>query len=698
MSALKLKLATLAFGLLLPFSALGQATESGTDDGEPRLKEKEEEVVVLDRAEDLSGISTSASEGYVGSKEIELRPILRPGEILEVVPGLIATQHSGTGKANQYFLRGFNLDHGTDFATSVEGMPVNMPTHGHGQGYTDVAFLIPELIDYVEYKKGPYYADQGDFSSAGSANLFYKRFLETNFVSLTGGKDEYERAVVAGTSELFGNKLTVAVEALHYDGPWYNEENGQKANGILRYTSGSEENGWSIIGMGYYGDWDSTDQIPKRAVDSGLIDRLDTIDPTDGGRSSRASLSGDWRQSDGESFTRANLYAIYYRLNLWSNFTYFLDDPENGDQFEQVDRRTIFGGELSHEWPLMVGSLPFTNKIGIETRNDLIPTVALHKTRARERLSTVRQDDVQESNIGIYGQTEIELHEKVRAEVGVRGDIFFFDVESASGLSENGGSEDDGIVSPKAGLVFGPWHKTELFLNGGLGFHSNDARGTTISVDPSDPSVPLDKVDPLVRSEGAEVGVRSTFLDGLNSTLSLWLLRLDSELLFVGDAGTTDATRPSRRYGIEWANFYRPISWLSLDADLAFSKARFRDDAEEGDEIPGSIESVVAAGISVDHPSGAFGSLRSRYFGPRPLIEDGSKESGSSFLVNAEAGYRWDRYTLSLELLNLFDKEASDIDYFYTSRLPGEPAEGVDDKHFHPAEPFTARATLRVNF
>lgn len=654
-----------------------------------------EPIVVTGRADDLAGIAGSASEGRVGQEQLQARPFLRPGEVLEVVPGLIATQHSGTGKANQYFLRGFNLDHGTDFSTRVDGVPVNLPTHGHGQGYMDLNWLIPEIIDHINFRKGPYYADVGDFSSAGAADLYLVKTLPEGLLKGEIGQDDYYRLVVAHAPHIGPGHLLYALEGHFYNGPWDKPQDFRKVNGLLKYSLTRGAATFALGATAYHSIWDATDQIPQRAVDQGIIGRLATIDRSDGGRTSRFSLYSTWSTKSKHSLTQANAYLVYSRLNLFSNFTFFLDDPFNGDQFEQVDRRFVAGGNLAQTWYTTWLSASMDHTLGLQVRHDAIPAVALHLTRHRARIGTVRDDRVHETSVGFYYQNQTQWLPTVRTVLGLRGDVFAFDVNSAS--AANAGNTTDAILSPKLSLIFGPWANTELYLNGGFGFHSNDARGTTLTVDPKSGD-PAARVTPLVRSKGAEIGVRSTAIPGLHSTLSLWYLSLDAELLFVGDAGTTEASRPSRRYGIEWANFYKIAPWLTLDFDLSHSYAKFTDDDPAGDHIPGAIATVIATGAAVDFPFGLFGSLRARYFGPRPLLEDNSVRSQSTTLVNLETGYRYKNLRAQLDVLNLFNSRKHDIDYFYVSRLPGEAAEGVADVHFHPIEPRTVRFSLAYRF
>lgn len=638
----------------------------------------------------------SASSKTVSGESMRERPAMRPGEYLEITPGLIVTQHSGEGKANQYFLRGFNLDHGTDLAISIDGMPVNMRTHGHGQGYSDVGFLIPELVDTLSFRKGPYFAEEGDFASAGAIHLDYVDKLEKNIVMGTVGSFNYYRGLAAGSVEAGQGWLTGAGDFTFYDGPWKNPDDLQRYTGLVRYVQGSRRNGFALTGMGSSAEWNSTDQIPKRAVDSGLIDRFDAIDPTDGGDSYRYSLSGRWAQSEGGQSTKVSGYAIRSNLNLFNNFTFLLDDPVNGDQFKQTDKRTVLGLNAAHTIPGQVGSVPLENTIGVQTRYDDIG-VGLFRTAQRQVLSTVRDDDVKQFSAGVFGESRQRWNSWFRTTLGLRGDWYYADVSSDT--VANSGQDSYFIASPKAGLVIGPFAKTEFFANAGQGFHSNDVRGTTITVDPTDGVTPADRVPLLVKSEGAEIGVRTRAIDGLDSSLALFVLKFDSEILFVGDAGTTEASRPSRRVGIEWNNDYRLNSWLAFDLDVAWTRARFTDDDPAGDRIPGAPAWVYLAGVEVGELLGWFAETRYRFFGERPLIEDNSVKSRSTGLLSARIGYRFeDGLTIALDGFNLLDVKRSQIDYFYTSRLAGEPVGGVDDIHFHPVEPLGVRLMVSKQF
>ncbi|MBQ5947684.1 TonB-dependent receptor [Massilia sp. ST3] len=651
-------------------------------------------VLVEGARASMLGIADSAGAGSAGAKDLANRIAYRPGELLEVTPGLIASQHSGEGKANQFYLRGFNLDHGTDLATWVDGMPVNQRSHAHGQGWTDLNFLIPELVGRLDYRKGPYSSREGDFSSAGVAALTYANRLTRNLATATLGQDGYARTVVAGSVDAAGGSVLVAVEGLKNDGPWTRDDGYRKTNAVLRYSRGYANNGWSVTAMHYSGHWNATDQIPLRAVQDGRIGRYDNIDSTDGGEARRASLSGVWRRTDADSASKVSAYVIRNRLDLYSNFTYFLNDPVDGDQFSQPDRRVTSGMDGSHTWHVH-RSEAFSSDltVGAQLQNDNIHN-GLYDTRARQRLATTREDHIVETSGALYIESATRWSEALRTVAGVRASRYRFRVDSDR--PENTGSAHDTLVTPSLNLVYGPWTSTELYANVGHGFHSNDARGTVASVDPKTMDA-IERTPGLVRSRGVEFGIRSEAIPKMQTSLSLYRLDFDSELTYIGDAGNTEAGDPSRRYGIEFSNYYRPLKWLSLDFDAAYARARSRGGNPAGNRIPGAIEGVAQLSLTVDR--GPWSSaLRLRWFGPRPLIEDDSVRSKASVTLGGRIGYRLAKdLQLELEGFNLTNRRDSAIDYFYASQLKGEAAP-VDDVHFHPIEPRSFRITLVKNW
>ena len=656
------------------------------------------ETVTLDSVEisghrqNILGESLSASEGIVGEKEIEQRPLLRTGEVLEFVPGMVVTQHSGTGKANQYFLRGFNLDHGTDFATYLDGMPLNMRTHGHGQGYTDLNFIIPETIETIEYAKGSYRADSGNFSAAGSAHFSLKKRAQ-NEVFLTYGEYNYLRAVGIVSEDVGGGHFYGAVEHNSYDGAWSGiNEDIKKISTLFRYTTTLGDYIAGVTLMAYDNSWNAADQIPLRAVKLGLIDTYGSIDTDAGGESSRYSISASLEGNG----LKANIYAVNYDMDLISDFTYALEDPVNGDEFEQVDKRNIYGLNIEYMLESKISDIYLMQSFGTEFRYDDIKEVGLYHTVGGNRLGMVRDDSVKEASGAFYWQGQGMLSDALTLTLGLRYDHYFVDVDAQ--LKSNSGNDDAGILSPKLNLIYELNNKLETYISAGSGFHSNDARGATINIDPLSGNL-ANQVDLLVKTNGAEIGVRYYDKDSMHLSLALWVLDIDSELLYVGDAGTTEANRASRRYGVEFSGYYWFNNNFSADLELAYSHSRFKeDDIQEGNYIEGSLPIVAAAGISYSQKKGIFGSLRMRHFGKRTLDSKNEKRSDPSTIFNASAGYKFKKLKLWVELLNIFDSKDHDIDYYYTSRLNGEPSGGVEDLHYHPLEPRMVRGGVSYTF
>ncbi|BBL77096.1 TonB-dependent receptor [Methylomagnum ishizawai] len=655
-----------------------------------------EAVEVEGRAADLLGVADSASQGQVGQPEFKYRPLSRVGELVEVVPGAVATQHSGSGKANQFFLRGFNLDHGTDFNATLDGVPMNLRTHAHGQGYLDLNSIIPELVDKVDYGKGPYYAEQGDFASAGYAQFHTFHRLAEGIAKFTGGEYDYYRGVLANSNRIGNGDLLYAGEVAFFEGPWKQPEESGKYNGMIRYTIDEEDFGLSVNGKAYRSNWTATNQIPKRDVQAGLLDLYGTMDPTDGGKTDRYSLSGNlWSKGDGYK-NQLNLYALYYDLDLYSNFTGYLDDPVNGDQLNQHERRVVAGGSGEQTWFNRVLGFDMDNSVGFQVRYDNISNLTLNHTVNRRFLASISVDDVDETSLSFYFKNQTHWLSWFRSIAGLRSDTFFFDVTDKL-HPQDSGSQTSSMVSPKLSLVFGPWAETEFFLNFGYGFHSNDARGVTNHYDPLDPTMPVKGAPGLAKQRGAEGGLRTQYIPGLVSTLAVWYLHSDSELVFLGDAGTTEPTGQSERYGVEWTNYYKPNDWLTLDADFAFTSAHYQDVPHSESDIPNSVGQVIGAGVVALLPYDFFATARVRYFGHVPLNETGTAYMGDTTLVNLGAGYQYQKLKFEVDVFNLFDSKANDIAYYYESRYPQNAAaeEGI---MIHPVMPRQVRATVTLNF
>lgn len=676
------------------------------------------DVTVTGRQDSLLGLANSASQGTTGAAQLAERPILRGGEILETVPGVIITQHAGGGKANQYFLRGFNLDHGTDFAVFLDDMPLNLPSHAHGEGYADMNTVIPEFVQRVNYQKGPYDADVGNFGSAGSAHLIFYQQLPQDFVTLQEGMYGYERGVFGVSQKLGPGHLLYGAEAAHDDGPWKHPDDYWKFNGLLTYSQGDDVQGFSLTARSYHGQWNSSDQIP---ASFGQTNFFGSLNPTDGGNSQRYSLQGEWHRHELDSETKISAYAFYYDLDLFSDFTYFLTDTNQGDQFEQQDHRWVAGLNAHHTIFRQWFHRDVANTLGLQVRNDWINN-GLYQTENRMRVDkldsatgTILPADTDvnhftDTQLGLYAENQIQWAEKFRSVAALRGDLDYFAVTSLSNPT-NSGTAGTLLPSPKLSLIFGPWNKTEFYVQGGFGFHSNDGRGATQTQEPISADNPsggaTGKVPALIPTHGAELGLRTLVVPQLQSTISLWYLHSDSELMQDGDTGGTVASpQPSDRYGVEWANYYSLTKHLSLDLDAADSLARFTSlDAGDaapgspgGERVPEAVGVVLASGLTLHSFHGFSASLRLRYFGPRDLTSDGVYKSSETVLLNAQVGYQINQtWRISGEILNLLNRRDQDITYAYESRVtPGSAP--TFQTVYHPVEPIQVRVGITAQF
>jgi outer membrane receptor protein involved in Fe transport len=662
-------------------SGLAYAAKQPDHAGEHGHAHEMEEIVVWGRAETQKGKARSASEGLVGYADFSTRPLQRVGELVEVVPGMVATQHSGEGKANQYYLRGMNLDHGTDFSVYFEGMPVNLRAHAHGQGYLDLNFLIPEVISTVAYQKGPYFAERGDFSTAGSSRISVYDQIHP-FVEVTAGSDDYRRLVTAGSTELAKGNLLLATEVLRNDGPWVEAANVDKRNLMGKYSAHDGAVSRHVLFSYYENDWNSTDQVPKRLVDAGGIDRFGAIDPTIGGSSRRLSLIGNVQAND----WHVGGYVSDYSLNLFGNFTYFLENPTEGDQHEQVDRRTIFGG---HAQRLFTVAENWAVRVGGDLRYDDIQRLDLYQTTGRERRVVTRQDQVAWASLGAFAELEVRPIDDLRITAGLRGDYYDFEVDSV--IAANAGSDDEINFLPSLSVAYSVNDYVELYVNWGQGFHSNDVRGVTIAIDPASGEA-ADSVDLFVEQEGAEIGVRVEGWRGLVTTLTYFWLASDSDLLFVGDSGSTEPGEGSKRTGLELNTFWHLNHQWTADVLASVVDSEFTGVPSNANQIPNAHGEVVGAGLTYVGER-LEASLRLRHFGDAPLIEDGSVEHDETSLINARLAYDFGQWVLSAEVINVFDAEDDDIAYFFESALQGQG--GVEDVHFHPVDPLSVRFSVR---
>jgi outer membrane receptor protein involved in Fe transport len=637
-----------------------------------------EEVVIFARGENLIGKAAAASEGAVGGADLSVRPLLRVAELLEVVPGLIAAQHSGSGKANQYFLRGFNLDHGTDFTTYIDDVPMNLRTHGHGQGYLDVNGLIPEVVERVDYRKGPYRADVGDFALAGAAYMSTIDRLDAPFIALEAGQYEWQRIAAGGTTNLAGGDLTVVGQWKTYDGPWELPEDLEHESVWSKYARDTSLGALQLTFSGYHGKWHPSEQIPERVIGSSVCeDAFCALDTTAIGETYRYIASAGLR---GEGW-RASLYGQYYDWHM-------LSDPTYDAQINQLDRRTVLGGRYERA---LVKEAMFSLNAGIEGRYDDVGRVGLQNTDEGVFVSDSARYSVTEGSLSPYAEATWNPIDALRLMGGVRADFYSFDVTSK--LSDlPSGDKSDSIVSPKVGVAYALNGSVELYGNWGRGFHSNDARGVAAAPPPDFVPAPG-----LVRGTGKEVGAR--FQRGnFTLTTTYWWLDVASELKFVGDSNSVEPSTPTERHGYEVVTFWKPVSWLAIDGVWTGSHAHALD-SPDGDHVTGAIESAGELGISAIHRSWEA-SMRVRYLGPYPLIEDNSLRASAETIVNLRGAWKTDRFTVYAELLNVFDDDGKDIVYWYGSNVAGfDPtSDQVDGRVSRVTEPRTVRAGIRYQF
>lgn len=639
-----------------------------------------DEVVVFGRGEAKIGVAHAASEGTVAGADLLVRPLLRVAELLEAVPGMVAAQHSGSGKANQYFLRGFNLDHGSDFTTYIDGVQMNLRTHGHGQGYLDLNGLIPEIVAREDFRKGPYRADGGDFALAGAAYMTTIDGYARPWMSIEGGSYGYGRVAAGGTIDDVGSgKLTLVAQAKVYDGPWQEPEHLRHASGFAKYIAPAGAGQVEASLNTYRATWRPTEQIPERIIGTALCkDVFCSPDPTARGETTRLIGNIAVRQPD----WHANVYGQFYDWSMYSNPTY--TDPDGTSaQIRQFDRRWIVGARGEIRWTL---GPTLAASIGTEERYDHIGSVGVYRTSARSFLSSLGRYHVEEASAALYGDMIWTPIDGLRLIGGVRGDYYHYSVRARDETAAiaGQGSGDDAILSPKASVAYSPTDCLEFYANWGRGFHSNDVRGAVNVETP----VPV-----LVRGDGRELGARWQ-LPGFSLTATYWWLDVGSELRFVGDSNAVEPTGASKRRGYELVAFWRPKPWLALDGNYTASRSRY----DNGDRIPNAFENAASAGIAlVLDPWEA--SVRVRHLGPYPLIEDNSVRDSGSTVVNVRAARKIGRFEVYGEVLSILNSRDKDIAYFYESYIPAFDTSGPTvGRLSRVVEPRTLRLGTRVNF
>ena len=681
------------------------------------------EITVTASRLDLLGSAATASQGSITSKEVELRPIYRPGQLYESIPGLVVTIHSGEGKANQYLIRGYNLDHGTDFANFVDDMPVNRPTNTHGQGYSDLAFLMPQIVRSIDYTKGPYYADIGDFGSVASSHTILANEI-ANQVTATLGSDGYQSLFAGGTVHLgTDRRLLGAVELGHFDGPWQPKQNFRKVNAALRYSQGTSADGFSLTGMYYESAGGLITDQPQRAIDQGLISRFGTLDPTDHSTSLRYSLSAHLDKPVGEhgKFT-LSLYGINANMTLVNNFTHFLDDPVNGDQEEQGEERTTLGGAAAFIYKTAFSGIESETIIGVQGRYDDVfvtrrhtlnrTTILNYCTLAKaDRTVTnyptvntyCNADKVHLLDVGPYLEETLRFTPWLRVVGGVREE--YYHARDHSQVTGASGAGDQWLFQPKGSLILGPWAKTELYLSAGRGFHSDDVRGV-FGILPEE-GIPLagGPTPLLAATTGYEIGLRSDIIPRLTLQLAAFQQDFGSELVYNPDSGQDKAGAPSRRKGIEVSGQYHPVHWLELNADLSFAKPRYHvaDLASfglAGPYIADAPNFIYSAGVLVDNLGGWSGGLQWRRLGTHSLSDGNQFPQDKGYSeFNLDVSYALSKeWKVGASVFNILNSHDNAADYFYTTRLLGEPAKGVSDFQVHPLEPRSVRVSVTRTF
>jgi len=604
-----------------------------------------EEVVVFGRNTDLRGQALAASEGSVGGADLLIRPMLKTAELLEAMPGMVAVQHSGSGKANQYFLRGFNLDHGTDYSAHVDGVALNLRSHGHGQGYLDINGLIPETVEAIDYRKGPYRADIGDFSMAGASFIRSVDRLEQSFMSAEAGQFGWNRYAGGLSEDVGSGTLTLVGEYKQYDGPWQSPEQLDHVSLWGKYLQSTRFGDAMVTLSVYDATWNPTEQIPERAIGTAACrDAFCALDPTADGHTRRVILNSRLSGADWD----ASLYAQHYDWDMKSNPTYDY-------QINQFDRRWIVGGNASRT---LVDNGRLQLEAGTDFRYDDAGKVGVDHSNQGRFVENISDNKIKEGSVGLYTEASWLLTERLRLLGGLRGDYYDFDV-IANNPTSAAGQATASRVSPKAGLAWEVNDTVELYGNWGRGFHSNDARGVVNTVSP---------VPGLSPGVGYEGGARATLGD-LKLTATYWWLDQDSELIFVGDSNSVEAKGASTREGSELTLFWQPLNWLGIDAVYTESRARYVNNPE-GTHVEGAIEQAAQFGIAATRDNWDA-SLRLRYLGPYALVADNSDRAQSLLSVNLRGARHWDAFTVYAEVINLLDTDRKEIVYNYAAFVPG---------------------------
>lgn len=656
----------------------------------------------------VSSAQRAASSYALSRRELPRGAHVTPADLLRNVPGMFVVQHAGGGKANQYFLRGFDADHGTDLALSLDGVPLNMVSHGHGQGYADLSFVIPELIERVQVSKGPNDPRHGDFATAGAIDLQTASGAPPNRATIEAGSFHSYRGLVLAGSDWQGIRFTGAAELQGTDGPFKRGENLQRGNLFARLQRVTGRGELSLTATGYLSDWRASGQIPAREVRANRLDRFGFVDPHEGGNSTRNSLVARYRSAEDAAVRwDALAYMTSYRFSLYSNFTFFSEDPRDGDMIHQRDQRTVSGGKVRYTRDDTLGSIGLGTSFGFELRHDDISN-GLSRAPGREWGGSLVDARIDQTSAGLFVEEQVLWLPFLRTNLALRADGYLFAVddrlEDRTGLgSRSSGERRATRLSPKASVMVSPWPWLDLFANFGDGFHSNDARGVVTGV------------TPVTRARSYELGLSARGFDRVRMRVALFRLDLDSELVWVGDAGTTEPRGKTTRGGLELDLQGTILPWLVADLSLALTRARFVDAPTGQSEVPLAPRRTLSARLTALHPAGYFGRLGLFSLGDRPATEDQFLVAKGFTRVDLSAGYRHERFELALALENLLNTRWRESQFANVSRLRGETSAavcpqrsravseggaflGCEDVHFTPGTPLAVRASASLFF
>ncbi|CAM1340969.1 TonB-dependent receptor [Tenacibaculum amylolyticum] len=622
--------------------------------------------------------------------DIQTDPVNSSQDILRKVPGLFIGQHAGGGKAEQIFLRGFDIDHGTDINITVDDLPVNMVSHAHGQGYADLHFVIPETVEKIDFGKGAYYADQGNFATAGYVNFVTKERLDHSTIKLEGGQfDTFRLLSMFNLLNEAKHNAYVASEFLATDGPFESPQNFNRINVFGKYTgyiNATDKVGVTV--SHFTSKWDASGQVPQRAIDNGLITRFGAIDDTEGGNTSRTNilLNHDKMISDSESLKSA-AYMSKYDFELFSNFTFFLEDPVNGDQIKQKENRTIFGFNSEYKKVFYGDKINGHWVAGISLRNDRSRDNELSRTLNRSQvLQRIQLGNINETNVGGYVGTTLQIG-KWMLNPSVRLDYFNFQYNDALVTQYQTQKETNAIVSPKFNVFYNTSDKLQLYVKTGKGFHSNDTRVV----------VAEQGREILPATYGFDTGFIWKPTPKMFFNLAYWYLYVEQEFVYVGDAGIVEPSGETRRQGIDLSYRYQPLSWLYWSVDANYTHARSINDPAGQNFIPLAPDFTLVSGLNVLFDSGFYGGINVRHLDNRPANEDNSIVAEGYTVADLNMGYRWKDVSLGIQIQNLFDTDWNETQFATESRLQNELAP-VEEIHFTPGTPFFLKASLQYNF